>query len=304
MKLNVFQKVSVALMAGLLGSAVQAQTTTSTLTGEQELAINLAAGLYPELFSNGGAVKSAQGYTYQTFASGVSVGFKDGALYLAGGPFGSAIQNKGSISQVIDALVTLKHNVEVMPTEEMDNLFHLAAAAYPTMFHGGTPIQTSADGYVYSYFAGSGLYAAIKNGTVYVKGGQYGTTYRSIGSLSSVLTTLDKAVHGGGTGSVSNGEYDLTVTGTYSIGSFTGPVPAFTITDIPAPSVASEDQVRAAFINFLQGSGPNATIHSFTYTVKSNTADLVEFDMSVSATITSGPYSTNYSYALNYRYVK
>ncbi len=170
-------------------------STTPTLTTDQQAAINLAAGLYPDLFTTGGTVKTAQGYTYQTFASGVSVGFKDGALYLAGGPFGAAIQNKGTVAAVTTSLTNLKNSINITPTTDMTNLFTLAAQAYPTLFAGGTSIQTSADGYLYKYFATSGMYAAIKNGSVYVKGGSYGNAYTSVGALTSVLTALNTKIH-------------------------------------------------------------------------------------------------------------
>lgn len=282
-------------------------TTTPALTSDQKAAIDLAATLYPDLFTGAGTVKSAQGYTYQSFASGVSVGFKDGSLYVTGGPFGTAIQNKGTVAAVMTSLQNLKTSVSVTPTADMNNLFTLAAQLYPTLFGGtGTDFQTSADGYLYRYYASSGIYAAIKNGNVYVKGGSYGNAYTSLGALGAVLSKLNTTVNsgssantGGSTG-IPSGTYKLTVSGSFSL---SGPVAisqpfSYSISGIPAPDVSSNGDIRSAFLSSVGSSG--VTISNLTYTVKSNTANLVEFDVTVAATVAG----LSYNYMLNYKYTK
>ena len=79
----------------------------------------------------------------------------------------------------------------------MTSLFDFAAQVYPSLFQNGTSFQTDANGYLYKYFD-SGVYAAIKDGVVYVKGGSFGNTYTSIGELNSLLSRLQTAVSGGG----------------------------------------------------------------------------------------------------------
>lgn len=64
MKLNIFQKLSAALLAAWIASATQAQVAAPLLTMDQQSLIALAARLYPDLFTGGGPVTSAEGYTY------------------------------------------------------------------------------------------------------------------------------------------------------------------------------------------------------------------------------------------------
>jgi len=279
--------------------------STPTLATNQKAAIALAATLYPDLFTGAGTVKSAQGYTYQSFSSGVSVGFKDGLLYVAGGPFGSAIQSKGTVAAVMASLQNLKSSISVTPTADMTNLFTLAAELYPSLFGGtGTSFATSADGYLYRYFANSGIYAAIKNGSVYVKGCAYGNAYTSVGALNAVLSQLNTAVNGnpGGGTTIPSGNYNLAVTGTVTVSGFASSY-TLNIANIPAPDVSDHDEIEEAFNDSLTDVA-GLTVTSFSYDVVSSTANLVEFNITVSATIVQSGFSIPYSYKLNYKYTK
>ncbi len=287
---------------GTYSSAVTCGGTAApTLTSEQEAVIEIAAGLYPDLFTSHGDIKSAEGYTYLTFNSGVSVGFKDGNLYVAGGPFGADIQNKGTIAQVTTALTNQRNSVAVTPTTDMTNLFSLAAQVYPTLFTNGTSFQTSADGYLYKYFD-TGIYAAIKDGQVYVKGGQFGSAYTSVGALNAVLSQLNTAVNGGGGTTIPSGNYNLAVTGTFTVSGVTTGY-TLNIAGIPAPDINDHDEIEQAFVDSFTGV-EGLTVTSFNYTVVSSTANLVEFDVTVSATVTQSGFSIPYSINLNYKYTK
>jgi hypothetical protein len=306
MKLNVFHKISGLLFAAWLASQAQA-ANAQALTAEQLTVIGLAGELYPDLFLVGGDVKSAQGYTYMTFSSGVSVGFKDGALYVAGGPYGATPRNMGTVAQVQAQLQTLKSSVSVQPSTDMTSLLTLAAQAYPTLFSGtGSEFRTTADGYLYRYFANTGIYAAFKNGNVYVKGGSFGNAYTSVGALNSLLSALDVKVNGS-TPVIPSGNYNLTVSGTVTI---SGPIAisqpfSYTINGIPAPNVSDQAAIKSAFSDSLTGQSANGiTITNFSYTTISNTANLVEFDVSVSATINTSGLNTGYTYSLKYKYTK
>jgi hypothetical protein len=276
--------------------------TTPTLTTSQQAVISVAAGLYPDLFTGGGAVTLANGYVTQSFTSGVTVGFKDGAVFTSGGPFGSTIQNRGTEAAVTTSLTNLKNSINVTPSTDITNLFNLAVQAYPTLLAGGGSFLTSADGYLYKYFSTTGMYAAVKNGTVYLKGGAYGNAYTNVGALNAVLTSLNTKVNGstGGTGNIPQGNFNLTVSGTVTLSgivSITQPF-SFSVNGIPAPSVSNTDAIRSAFQTSLGGSG--ATIGSFSFTVVENAATRVEFNVTATATV-SGLTS---SYALNYVYSK
>jgi hypothetical protein len=287
---------------GTFSSSVTCAAAAPTLTADQQAVIDIAAGLYPDLFLGAGTVGSAQGYTYQPFSSGVIVGFKDGQLYVTGGPFGSAIEPKGSVAAVTANLTSLKNSVNVTPTADMTSVLTLAAQVYPNLFSGtGSEFRTSADGYLYQYFANTGIYAAFKNGNVYVKGGSLGNAYTSVGALNAVLANLNAAINGGG-GSIPSGNYNLVVSGTVSILGISQPF-SFQVNGIPAPDVSDQDDIEEAFRSALTSTS-GLTINSFTYNVVSSTSNLVEFNVTVSATITTSGFATSYSYNLNYKYTK
>src|SRR5690606_14315011 len=104
---------------------------------------------------------------------------KDGELFLMGGPFGSSIVSKGSVSDVLLLLEDLKADLNLSASSDMLTLFSLAAAQFPDIFSGASEIRTSADGYLYRHYADTGVYAGIKNGLVYLKGGAFGSFYTS-----------------------------------------------------------------------------------------------------------------------------
>jgi hypothetical protein len=278
----------------LLGANVQAQT----LTASQQQALTLAAELYPDLFKGNQGVQQAQGYTYLTFSSGVAVGFKDADLYVRGGPFGPDIQKRGTVAQVTTQLTNLKNSVAVTPTADMTNLFTQAAKVYPNLFTGGSAFQTDAEGYLYKVFS-SGVYAAIKNGNVYLKGGAYGTYYTSVGALNALLNQLNG---NNNQNPIPTGNYNLAVTGTVSVAGVTQGI-SLNIANIPAPDVSDHDDIEEAFGDAMTDV-PGLTITSFTYDVVSSSSNLVEFNISVAAVISQMGFTIPYTYKLNYKYTK
>lgn len=300
-----FLKVAGMACALLLGANAQAQSLTS---GEQQL-LTLATELYPDLFNGNLGLQQAQGYTYLRYNSGAAVGFKDGDVYVAGGPFGPDIQKRGTVSQVATQLTNLKNSIAITPNTSMTNLFNYAAQVYPDLFKNGSAFKVDAAGYLYKQFDG-GIYAAIKDNIVWVKGGSFGSYYTSVGGLNNVLAQLEQTLNnnnnnpGGGTTipSIPSGNYNLTVSGTVSVMGFAQPF-SVTVNDIPAPNLNDQADIEEAFKTAV-ASTEGITITHFSYTTKSNTADLVEFDVSVSATISQSGLNMNYSYALNYKYTK
>ncbi|MDY6949062.1 MAG: hypothetical protein SXG53_25485 [Pseudomonadota bacterium] len=286
------------------GGSTPAQTT---LTTDQEYVIGLAAELYPDLFTTRIATGTTQGYTYAAYNSGVHVGFKDGNLFVTGGPWGSQIQNMGTVSTVTTKLTNAKNSLTVTPTADMNSLFTYAAQVYPNIFTNGTAFKVDAYGYLYKYFADSGVYAAIKNGAVYVRGGAYGNAYTSVGALNSLLGQLQAVVNGnnnpGGGTTIPSGNYNLTVSGTVTVSGFAQAF-SYSIAGIPAPDVSDHDDIEEAFVDALGNAGSGITITQFSYDVVSSTANLVEFNVTVAATISTNGFSMPYSYNLNYRYTK
>lgn len=275
---------------------------TQTLTSEQEYVIALAAELYPDLFASHGDVKSAQGYTYLTFDSNVSVGFKDGLLYLAGGPFGAQPQSKGTVSQVTTQLTNLKNSVTITPTADMTSLFNFAAQVYPGIFTNGTSFQTDASGYLYKYFD-SGVYAAIRNGTVYVRGGSFGNAYKSVGALNAVLSQLQTAVNGGNNNNNNNGGttnpglYNLTVSGTITMTGIVNYSVPFTAVSlgaqvVPLPTDNQGIHQIAGSFGAASGSG------SYSVEVINNTSSRITYRIKFSGTYSG--LTANYDLTFDY----
>ncbi len=69
------------------------------------------------------------------------------------------------------------------------SVFDLAAELYPTMFANGSALGIY-QGYVYKYFAGSGIYVGIKDDKIYTLGGMYGNAIKEQGSVGAVLNLL------------------------------------------------------------------------------------------------------------------
>jgi hypothetical protein len=170
----------------------------------------------------------------------------------------------------------------------------------------GSDFKVDAAGYLYKSYA-NGLFAAIKDNVVYVRGGAYGSYYTSVGGLNNVLAQLERTLNnnqnpGGGTNipSIPSGNYNLAVTGSVSVAGVNQGV-SINIANIPAPDVSDHDDIEKAFSDSITGV-PGLTVTSFTYDVVSSSRDLVEFNVSISAVISQMGFTIPYSYKLNYKY--
>lgn len=115
MKLAGFLK-KCTVVAALIGAATaQGQTVTTTvvtpgISTQAQSVFSLADELYPTMFKGGSALQTYQDYTYKFFsASGIYVGIKNDHVFLMGGPFGTAITDKGYISEVLVSLQDYKY---------------------------------------------------------------------------------------------------------------------------------------------------------------------------------------------------
>lgn len=76
----------------------------------------------------------------------------------------------------------------------INELFGLAEAQYSSVFPSGPQTYNlRADGYTYRYYFDSQVFLAVKNGVVYLNGGEFGTNEDpvSYGSLTAVLSRLN-----------------------------------------------------------------------------------------------------------------
>lgn len=280
-----------------------------TVSPEAEAMFELAGGLYPDLFLDGSELREEEGYVYRFYAnSGVYVGIREEQVAVLGGPFGPSIVERGSVAEVLAALEAIAADVEITPTAEMLELFALAEDFEPALFSGGSALATSADGYLYRYYADSGIFAAIQGGSVFVSGGPYGNVLTNIGALDTVLDQLRDATGEPGPG-LPEGDFTLTVTGTVSgtttaMGeTITIPPTAIdlTIEDVQAPS--TEGELEEAFRGSI-GDVEGLVITAYEYQELNNTADHVEFTVEVSGTLTTPDATSNFTYDLHYDYVR
>jgi hypothetical protein len=315
MKLSMRKKAITLLIAGILGTT---PALAQTISNDARAAVTLAAELYPDLFVGSSAVREADGYTYVTFSSGVYLGFKDGSVFVSGGPFGSGIKNQGSIATVHAQLQRLKASLAVTQTADMTALFDLAAQLYPSLFTAATSTGVSADGYLYRFYANSGIWVGIKNGLVHLKGGAFGNAYTSRGSIAAVSAQLRAALNPAPTPTPTptpsvtptptptpvptptptpvTGLYDLTVSGKISMNGMLLDIPAITLLDVPAPGAAD----HKAFEDAVKSMGAS-NISGLTVELISNTSARIAYRVRFNATLTG---LGSVSYDLTYDYVK
>lgn len=103
----------------------------------------------------------------------------------------SILKLSAAAAGVLLSLQTAAQTGSTTPTvsTSAQSVFDLAAELYPTMFGNGSALG-SYQGYVYKYFAGSGIYVGIKDDRIYTLGGVYGSAITEQGSVGAVLNLL------------------------------------------------------------------------------------------------------------------
>ena len=121
-----FNEVNVAVsstFAGQLRGSKSSDVTTCdaasgsagaiSLTAGASCVISLAEEIYGSMFGTGAVLGETKGYTYRFYpTSKIYVGFKDGRVYVVGGPFGDKILDKGPETGVLTALNNAKIKLE------------------------------------------------------------------------------------------------------------------------------------------------------------------------------------------------
>jgi hypothetical protein len=93
----------------MLAATLQAQT----LSANAQNILSMAEQIYPTLFVNGTEIRQAQGYAYRFYSlTGIYVGFREGRVYVVGGPFGDSIRDQGAETTVISALETARTRIQ------------------------------------------------------------------------------------------------------------------------------------------------------------------------------------------------
>jgi hypothetical protein len=196
------------------------------------------------------------------------------------------------------------------------SVLDLALEVYPSLFGQGSELK-QAQGYVYRFFASSGIYVGFKDGKVYVVGGPFGDKILEKGTIATVTTALNTAkanialggnVDAGGNGSGSaNGDlWDITISGTTSItlpvvGTQTVAISALTLENVTSTNPASEQEIENIIEEYFKDYG---TITELKVVIVNNTANRVTLDLTFKGTVVSSGVSVATTYNLRYDFNK
>ena len=145
-------------------------------------------------------------------------------------------------------------------TTTIADIFRLAELQYGELFPG-MPLNSAyqiIDGYIAREYVATGTAIGIRNGTVYVQGGEFGNAPVTIGTLANTLAMLtggepveEPVVE------VPEGDYDLTISGTATSMGISTPL-TITIEDMPAPNSTEANNLESdvrAILDDVEGIG-------------------------------------------------
>ncbi len=116
----------------------------------------------------------------------------------------------------------------------ISSLFALIEQQYPAVFPAGPQTYTQKqDGFTYRYYFESQVFVAVKNGTVYLNGGEFGTNAAPVpfGSLSAVLAQLNNTPVAATIPSSSAGTYAMSFSGASTFSRFADGLAATVVLD-------------------------------------------------------------------------
>lgn len=186
-------------------------------------------------------------------------------------------------------------------------LIKLAEEQYASLFPSMTTTGAFQiiDGYVARGYASTGIHIGIKDGNVFVVGGEFGSSPVSIGTIANTIAQLT-----GGTPDVeepvvdipseADGDYNLTISGTYSVSGFTQPL-TITKDNIKAPGETELNDLESWVRDELEKATPDAVFTNFQVSEISVSNDKVSFRAQYSMT-TQGQtlgYDVTYEYIRN-----
>lgn len=187
-------------------------------------------------------------------------------------------------------------------------LIELAEEQYASLFPAMTTTGAFQiiDGYVARGYASTGIHIGIKDGTVYVVGGEFGSSPVSIGTIANTIAQLTGGIPDveEPVVEVPEGDFDLTLAGTVSTMGISAEFPTTTIENIPAPGEDDidnlEDYIRDAFEEQLDTS----TMADFQVSEVSVSNDRVFFRAQFSAQTTQSGFTVTSSYNITYEYIR
>ena len=192
---------------------------------------------------------------------------------------------------------------------DAQSVLDLALEVYPTLFGQGSELK-QAQGYVYRFFASSGIYVGFKDGRVYVVGGPFGDSILDKGTVSAVTTALNTAkanielngsVDVGGNGAATGELWDITISGTASVLGVTTNIGALTVENVTSTNPASEEEIEKIIEEYFKDYG---TITNLEVVIVNNTPDKVTLDLAFKGAVVSQGFTVNTEYNLRYEFNK
>jgi hypothetical protein len=194
------------------------------------------------------------------------------------------------------------------------SVLDLAFEVYPNLFGQGSELK-EAQGYVYRFFASSGIYVGFKDGRVYVVGGPFGDKILDKGLIATVTTALNTAktnlsvggsVDVGGSGAATGDLWDITISGTTTItlpvvGAQTTTISALTLENVTSTNPSSEAEIEKIIEDNFKDYG---TIKQLEVVILNNTSSRVTLDLTFVGTVVSSGVSVDTNYNLRYDFVK
>lgn len=203
----------------------------------------------------------------------------------------------------------------------VSEIFKLAEQIYSSIFPNASISLNNAfeivDGFIGRQYPGTGTAIGIKDGTVYVTGGQFGNSLVTIGALANTVSQLRAELTGTTPPPpieepvivVPAGDYRLNISGTVAatIFGFTTSQPfSLSIDSIPAPGSADIDKLEEQVRDSLKDAeGVNASSFSnFRISEVSVTDSRVFFRAQFSASFLVNGINAAQSYDITYEYIK
>ena len=203
----------------------------------------------------------------------------------------------------------------------ISDMFKLAEQVYSAIFPKASVSLNHAyeivDGFIGRQYPGTGTAIGIKDGTVYVTGGQFGNSLVTIGALANTVAQL-RAELGGNPPpppidepviDIPAGDYRLNISGTVAatIFGFTTTQPfSLSIDSIPAPGSADINKLEEQARDSLKGAeGIDAsTFSNFQISEVSVTDSRVFFRARFAASFVVNGMNATQSYNITYEYLK
>lgn len=157
-------------------------------------------------------------------------------------------------------------------------------------------VNQEIEGYIYRFYPTSGLYLAVKEGSVYILGGSF-TEVTSLGTIASITAQLEAIVVD--IPDIPTGNSTLVISGTVATSGFAVAIPNLTFENLPMPSASDIDDVREAVIEQYGDAGITGNI---TVTLISSSSSSIVFNINFNGAITQGSTTITQVYDITYTY--